>query len=851
MNGLGREQPLERRPRLVGGLLACTLVLTAVACLRAIVAFEPMPYFSGDPFVSVVQVTALTPAHGLWLDIASIAVGGIGMCLHLLASGRVRAGLVGLVGIGAIVPLAAWSAGLVGPGTTIDGSRQAFGAVAALWTAAALAHLCEDDRRRSIALGLALGVIAMLVCKGLVQVLVEHPDTVAWYERDRAGFLGERGWEADSPQARGYERRLYQAEATGWFGLSNVLATFAAGAGVSLAAVGVAGLVQRVRGTSATRSVTRLGFGPIAAVLVGAVVGAVALLMTRSKGGLAAAGAGAAFVAAIWFVRTRLAARASASNWSQRAGLPIAAALGALPLLAVVARGLLGERIGELSLLFRWFYMQGAVRIVADNPLVGVGPAGFRDVYMLVKPPLAVEDVVSPHSLPLDLLSAYGVATGLCWLAAIVLLVTAAVAGALALARPLSNENKQPEPRPDATQDPTPRLADDTKLLALAAILPTIAAAFVERALTTPEAAVMRLAGLAGWIGIAWGVLAIARRMPQALTLGALALAAVFILHAGIETTPIWSGAQPLFFAMLGIAGARIGTKSRSQRADPPNADGGADDHCSDSSRAPHRLWPVAIGVATLASLAFAPWPILAWQSHLRRAAGSASPVGQIRQDMRLIATDPAGSVALGISPQSLATDLANLVGQQPARDQATFNRQLASATIQAADTAWPELQAAGALGDFRAARAATRARQHAASALLELGRPDEALTALTEAADAAEAEADRDDSAQARSHAATMRSGLADLLESLGRLNEARASREAAVAAHARAAELDPWGVFHPVRLARLHSRLGNPAEARRWAERALANHANSRLDPVAGLTDAERAEMERLANP
>ncbi|MCA9287645.1 MAG: tetratricopeptide repeat protein [Phycisphaerales bacterium] len=824
--------------RFGAGMVACTLVLVAMACLRAIVAFEPLPYFSGDPFVSVVRVTALTPAHGLWLDVAAIVVGGIGLCLHLLAGGRVRPVLVGLVGIGSIVPLVVWSAGLVGTGATIDGSRQAFGTVAALWTAAALAHLCEDNRRRSMALGLALGVVAMLMLKGLVQVLVEHPDTVAWYERDRAGFLAERGWEPDSPQARGYERRLYQAEATGWFGLSNVLATFAAGAGLALAAIGSAGLTDRARSKGDSPSGARLGPGPIVLVLLGATVGVVALLMSRSKGGVAAGGAGAAFVAAMWFVRARLAGHGSAGRLLRRAGVPIAVALALLPMLAVVIRGLLGERIGELSLLFRWFYMQGAARIVADNPLVGVGPAGFRDAYMLVKPPLAVEDVVSPHALSLDLLSAYGVGAGLCWLGAIVLLVATAVASELGVDGPAEEERTTPTPPRGAPSDSTLRLADDTRLLALAAILPTIAAAFIERVLTTPEAAVMRLAGLAGWIGIAWGVMAIARRAPLAVTLGALALAGVLILHSGIETTPIWSGAQPLFFAMLGIAGAKAIASGGPQRRESKVPQ-------------PRRVWPIAIGVVTLASLALAPWPVFAWQAHLRRASDAAAPIGQLRQDMRLLATDPAGSVALGISLQSVAADLAILVGEQPARDQATFDRQLAVATLRAADAARPELEAAGALGDFRAARASTRARQHAASSLLELGRTDEALGALRAAVEAARTLAEREDSAQAWSHAATMRTGLGDLLESMGRTDEARADLESAAASHARAAGIDPWGVYHPVRLARLYARLGDPAEAGRWAQRALVNHANGRLDPVAGLTDAEKVEMERLANP
>src|SRR5690606_11618084 len=84
-------------------------------------------------------------------------------------------------------------------------------------------------------------------------------------------------------------------------------------------------------------------------------------------------------------------------------------------LVAVAARGVAGEKIGELSLLFRWFYLQGSARIIAEHPWLGVGPAGFRDAYLLAKPALSPEEVTSPHSVVFDWMSTLGVLAGGAW----------------------------------------------------------------------------------------------------------------------------------------------------------------------------------------------------------------------------------------------------------------------------------------------------------------------------------------------------------------------------------------------------------------------------------------------------
>lgn len=839
-NAPAPNAPPSAGPRPLGAALSLAAVaLSALACFRATVTFDPFPYFSTDPFQSLAPTTSLTPAAALWLDAASLLLATTCLVLHRASGQRLRRPLVLLGVLAGIIPLL-WSIG-VRPGPAIDQMRLAFSTLVAFWTAIALAHACADPRRRALCLAVLLGVALMMVAKGLVQVLVEHPDTLAWYRRDPDAFLRAQGWEPGSAQARAYERRLRQPEATGWFGLSNILATVMAAGAVGLGTIAASGIVpsfQRrpARPPHPTRSpgLETSRRPPLAALglALAAVLCTLGLLLTHSKGGMAAAVGGAAAVTIVLLVRAWLARRDANATGAPRplpawAAPALAAALVVLPLIGVVARGLIGERIGELSILFRWFYMKGAARIIADHPLAGVGPAGFRDAYVLVKPPLAVEDVTSPHCFPLDLLTGYGVPAGAAMLAIIILLAASAIRAVL-----LAPPNQH-----DATPPPNP--GADTKALALLLILATMAAALIERPLLTPEIALSRLAGLALWIAAAGCVLWMARHAPRALTHGASATVAVLVLHAGIEMTPIWPNAQAWFLALLGAAGAAPSLVGPPARTSEP--------------RRAARAWPAlaALTLWTTLCLLAAPWSILEWQGLLKQAATAAAPVGQLRTDMGLLSSDPRLAQALGISPESIRADLGRLVNQPPAPTPEQFERQLTALVQSAATEADVPLQQAIHFDHLDTLRAMGRTVQHRISALVEMGRPDFALAILTDTIARTAFAVSRLDNALAWSHLASLNTLRADLLDQIGRAEDARAARALAIDHYTRAAERDPRGVFHPVRLARLAASIDDPDGARRWARQALENHSDARLDPVMGLSETELAEMERLARP
>src|SRR5690606_18389300 len=121
-----------------------------------------------------------------------------------------------------------------------------------------------------------------------------------------------QGFQPGSEQALVYERRLRQPDPTGWFGLSNVLATFLAMGSVSLALAGV---------------MTKKPARPV--LLIAGIGLGVILVLTGSKAGIGVAVLGVLAVVATKILPKKLA---------------VLAVLGiiAAPTLAVVARGITG-----------------------------------------------------------------------------------------------------------------------------------------------------------------------------------------------------------------------------------------------------------------------------------------------------------------------------------------------------------------------------------------------------------------------------------------------------------------------------------------------------------------------------
>ncbi|MEO1130055.1 MAG: O-antigen ligase family protein [Planctomycetota bacterium] len=510
--------------------------ILTMALARVMTAHARVPYWDADPLAPSLTERVvgpfeptLTPAMSLTFDAI------VWMCAAAAILGEVLAGRRLLWRSGVCVGIGVLGVALHGfvltpftsePGILAGDFRSL--ATASTWAAAmvgawALLHLGRDPVIRQTGMSTLLGVIVVLVAKGAFQVFVEHERTVALFRDDPAAVFARHRINPDSVAAREFVRRLMQPEATGWFGLANVYATFAAVCFVGWGALSV-GAWKRCREGA-------LQSGPAAAITLGALCGAGALWFSGSKGGAVAAIIGVGVVASVW------GSAKLAGLWERRGGL-LALGLIGVSLCGIAARGLIGERLSELSLLFRWQYIVASIRMWLDRPLSGVGPAEYKAAYALHKLPLNPEMVESPHSVLFDwtsTLGLFGLGFGAAFLGWVWL-----------TGRGMAHESEQ-ERGPSGIA---------TRVGVLAALLAALIAWRLDWRLILADELLVRLLALGGWIGlivIGSIVVAVGGVRPR-LAIAAAALVAA--VHAQIEVTPVMGGSAMWLLGLLGLAAA-------------------------------------------------------------------------------------------------------------------------------------------------------------------------------------------------------------------------------------------------------------------------------------------------------
>ena len=369
--------------------LRLAFLLTAIVLLRLLLPITPDRIFDVDPGQVAGPMSAMGPAAATLLDALLIGLSAI----TFWSVGRRRGiDLKLIVLLSLPLPVLAWHS----HGDFLQ-TWRALDWFAAATTGVALGHLVAVRRVRVVVLAMLLGGIVVMAGRGVHQVAIEHAETVSFFDANQADILAARGWLEDSPAALAFERRLRQPEATGWIGFSNIFSGFAAAGCIGLLSVVV---VSRRRGHEAGGPVL-LGLAALTmAVLVG---------VNGSKGAIAA---GALGLIVMWLLFGSF-----GSKFRARPGVIILAASVAA-FFAVLLRGWLPESfLGDRSLLFRWHYFQGAWGMLTSSPLVGVGPDGFQDAYLQLKPPRSPEDVASAHSMGVDWLASMGV-VGIAWIIA-------------------------------------------------------------------------------------------------------------------------------------------------------------------------------------------------------------------------------------------------------------------------------------------------------------------------------------------------------------------------------------------------------------------------------------------------
>lgn len=812
-----------------------TLVLVAV-CLRATTTFEPFPYWSTDPVVLSLPLTGLGPSASLATDAAMM----LGTALLMLAAYARGKGpglwecVLALAGLGAV----AWHA-CFRDGFLVENALLGVTWAAAIFAGLGAACAVREPRLRRVLLATGFGLIGMLAAKGVTAVFVDHPMTVTEYKADPSRWLAAQGWSPGSASALAFERRLLQPEASGWFGLSNVYASLAAGL-VPLFAFAAGAAWRRWRAEAPAKGAAAQEGGAVAVMLtIGAVCAIGALVLADSKGGFVACVLGVG-LAAWWAIADRSALAGPTRRIAPILGIVLV--VGAIA--AVALRGALGEKIGELSILFRWFYLQASARVFADHPLLGVGPAEFKDAYLLAKNPLSPEEVSSPHSLLADFattLGLCGIAWGALWL------VWVRRAGAGLLLPGGTQPGHAPTPPTEPAPDPLALRKEMRGVLIIAAIV-TAAGAMIEAPLASIPSSATRLVGLVLWI-LAGTALVHWLALPGEVLRRRLALACVpglvLAVHTQIELTAVTPGSAGLLMLFVGI-GAGIGAMALERRSEAEQTPAGA--ATDEVKRRGVRLWgPAVLSLAALALAVVSYVRTRSWETSLSRAVeplaiivpfdarASAFQAGEGRGDSwRLLASDMTASGAFGTVSGDPAS-ISQILRHSWPRLGAAAEEELRKAAAMPMGS----LQTMRALGHLRLQLAVIeplKSREWTAAAIeqaeaLTRRFPDRA-TAWSNLSGVLSAASYRPESQGAAPDPAS----VADLLRR-------------AIAASERAARLDPYSTFHTIALAELCARSRDATAAAAWAKKTLELDAFARLDPLKRLNDRDRARMEELA--
>lgn len=757
------------RQRIIERLLLVLVAgVSGLALLKATAPSVAFPGWDLDPSMLAGPVVGLGPTANLGIDLFLVTLSG---CILALAGAG-----------GAVVRWWQWVLLLAGLATVAWHARFAPDAaqdhltLGSAWAGAMCAGLSISAAARfenvaRLTAGVLFGSIAFFALKAGVQVFVENPQTIEMFKANREAMLAAQGWTPDSFAAKAFERRLYDAPGTGWLGLSNVLST--AGACVT-----VAGIVLIARGEA-----RRIG------VVAGVVGGLVVLYLSGSKGGWGAAALGVAAIAAWPFFARR--------PW----GLPVL--LLAMPLAALVAvamRGIVGERVGELSLLFRAQYLDAAGAIFAQSPIHGVGPAGFKDAYLLAKSPLNPEEIASPHSVFFDFAATLGVG-GVAW--------------SVLLGSMLASVGGHP-PQSGATARGVDHLVPRLVLLTLA--FTTIGGAWIELEISSTSNVLVRVGGLAAAALIALTVIVITR--SDVIRMAAALAAAVGLTHAMIEMTAVLSGSAALFACLLGLAAAArpVSVLTSVQRS---------------FARAAPGLLLAVLGLLAASQVSV----VSRWEAMLRSASESMG---------RSAALSRGFSDAIDTDTKLQAMQrLSEAVGEWVTPNDAAVSAALQRVRIQGAAAALQELIAAIAVAPSH-----SETREAASRVALQLAalrppnsdeRRDLRRSAIQIAADATSLPLRK----------AASQAWLANVLRGAADLGSDPTLRRDALVAIEKAAAFDPFNPLHAANAARLADELRDTPAARRWASKALELDANMRLDPLRRFEPGERARLEAIAKP
>lgn len=768
------------QPISIGDRLAWAgLVMVAMLCLaRAMIEHDPFPWWQSDPFVFSPPIIGLTPRWALLLNIGLV----LGSCISLFGHALRGRGIPLIWGLVLTAAL-----GVLGYHALVDLERllesSTLAAVASVFASVGLCHTLPGARR--VLGAVVVGFALLLVCVGIFEVYVSHPQTLKAYEQGRDSFLAARGWSPESYEALSYERRLRNPEPVAWFGLTNVFSSFMA--------AGAAGCFAIAMNASKTQRVVR------AILLLGAIACVFGLVMSGSKGGYG--------VLLIGLVLALLPAFGKSGLLNGRVIVLFCLCVVA----ALILRGVLGERLGERSLLFRWQYLFGSLSIWLHHPIVGSGPGLFQQQYALLKPDLSPEDVASAHNFALDWLAMLGLG-GIALLAFVLRMILSM--------RPVEQDSLSecPEPTPNTTQITSLHPPQwHCKLALLVVVLPTLLALRMQSPVLNLAGMMTALIGAGLWSGMAM-MLIRTKIQATAMTAGLFVVAAVLVVHGMLEVTGTLITAAPLWALMIAIPTRTGSAPPRYRRAIP--------------------IVPL-LGLVVILSLRWV--PLNRWERSLHSAAANAQAIASINTTLNALETSPdpsrelreAQSMILDLTARPVSASLDSIIPE--------LNR----AEVEARQAAIERL---GRALSERPSHTATRIALSQqmlwiASVAQSSGREDLATQLWDQATGLFETTPlDASGERWAGSIWAGRASSMPQSPERGRWLGRAQAHWQ-------RALELAPHSPQTALLLMENAVELELPMIASEWAARAIELHEQTRLDPLRGLAPADLARARAIA--
>ena len=490
---------------------------TAMIAGAAVIRFTGMAidfsWFDVDPAFVDHEATGLLPSTRFLLD----ALMFVGAGLIFLLSATLKQTISWWLVILALlpVPVVFWHA-WYDPADLEQGSMW----MASILGAVALSHAARDRLARGLGLAILMAGLVFLMIRAIEQVIWDIPSTIAYFESNREEVLAMRGLEPGSSAALVLERRLLNAVPTAWFDSTNLLSSLMAAGSCFWLCISIHAFKSRL-----TSGVSGLcGF---MAVCLAAIV-----LATGSIGGLAVLLVGVLFIIAYQLRPSS----GRAFGW-------MAVSLVVLALMAAPLSSLLGELPGINSLLIRSGYVAGAAEITSSAPLVGVGPAGFQDAWMLVRGPSSPEEIVSPHSMPWDWLATTG-ALSLSWISLILL-------GLWWSFRRVDQ---------GIGEEITGRQIAAMLMFIVAIWFPLIFSTLLVDLVEGKELSMfgsgvlaLRIIGWLCFIGLVLFLMWLWKRIPMGLTIGAAMAALVVVIHAQVEMTIQQTNTSPWIVCLIGL----------------------------------------------------------------------------------------------------------------------------------------------------------------------------------------------------------------------------------------------------------------------------------------------------------